>query len=55
MGKWSSNSKSHVATMADGDFCHNEKSVTLSGATTVNIEHIDTDGITKQIIHRLPH
>jgi len=44
MGKWSSSSKSHVATMTEGDFCHNEKSVTLSEATTVSIEHIDANG-----------
>ena len=46
MGKWSSNSKSHVSTMTEGDFCHNEKSVTLSEATTVNIEHTDANGKT---------
>ncbi|TJY36120.1 NADP-dependent isocitrate dehydrogenase [Pontimicrobium aquaticum] len=44
MGKWSASSKSHVATMTEGDFCHNEKSVTLSEATTVNIEHTDANG-----------
>lgn len=46
MGKWSSSSKSHVATMTEGDFCHNEKSVTLPEATTVNIEHTDANGKT---------
>jgi isocitrate dehydrogenase len=46
MGKWSSNSKSHVSTMTEGDFCHNEKSVTLSEATTVNIEHTNANGKT---------
>lgn len=44
MGKWSSGSKSHVATMTEGDFCHNEKSITLPEATTVTIEHIDANG-----------
>jgi len=44
MGKWSSSSKSHVSTMTEGDFCHNEKSITLSEATTVNIEHTNTEG-----------
>lgn len=44
MGKWSSSSKSHVATMTEGDFSHNEKSVTLTDATTVSIEHIDANG-----------
>ncbi|MFT5217516.1 MAG: isocitrate dehydrogenase [Glaciecola sp.] len=46
MGKWSSSSKSHVSTMTEGDFCHNEKSMTLSEATTVNIEFNDTKGNT---------
>jgi isocitrate dehydrogenase len=46
MGKWSSSSKSHVSTMTEGDFCHNEKSITLSEATTVNIEFNDTKGST---------
>lgn len=44
MGKWSSSSKSHVATMTEGDFSHNEKSIILTDATTVSIEHIDANG-----------
>jgi len=44
MGAWSSDSKTHVATMSEGDFFHNEKSVTVSNATDVKIEHIGTDG-----------
>ncbi|WP_452599289.1 NADP-dependent isocitrate dehydrogenase [Pontimicrobium sp. MEBiC01747] len=44
MGAWSSESKSHVATMEAGDFAHNEKSVTISEATTVTIEHVDANG-----------
>ena len=46
MGAWSKTSKSHVATMTEGDFCHNEKSITLNEATTVSIEHIDSQGNT---------
>jgi isocitrate dehydrogenase len=46
MGKWSSSSKSHVATMTEGDFYHSEKSVTLTEATTVTIEHMDASGNT---------
>src|SRR5215217_3473264 len=30
MGAWSSSSKTHVATMSDGDFRHSEKSVTMA-------------------------
>jgi isocitrate dehydrogenase len=44
MGEWSSDSRSHVATMEDGDFRHSEKSVTLPEATTLRIEHVATDG-----------
>ena len=44
MGAWSSNSKTHVATMGAGDFAHNEKSVTLSDATNIKIEHTDSNG-----------
>ncbi len=44
MGAWSSDSKTHVATMSEGDFAHNEKSLTLSNATTVNIRHTNKNG-----------
>ncbi|WP_353778501.1 NADP-dependent isocitrate dehydrogenase [Winogradskyella sp. 3972H.M.0a.05] len=44
MGAWSSDSKSHVSTMTHGDFAHNEKSVTLNEATSVNIQHTDANG-----------
>ena len=54
MGKWSSSSKSHVATMTEGDFRHNEKSVNLSEATTVTIEHIDANGKTTVLKEGLP-
>ena len=41
MGEWSSDSKTHVATMSQGDFAHNETSVTVDEATTVKIVHTD--------------
>ncbi|WP_274476504.1 NADP-dependent isocitrate dehydrogenase [Mangrovimonas aestuarii] len=44
MGAWSSDSKSHVATMSAGDFRSNEKSVTVQNATNVKIEHVDANG-----------
>ncbi len=44
MGEWSADSRSHVTTMSSGDFAHNEKSVTLSTATKVNIVHKDLSG-----------
>ncbi len=46
MGAWSADSKTHVSTMAAGDFRHNEKSVTVDQATTVRIEHVGADGNT---------
>ncbi|MEZ4842252.1 MAG: NADP-dependent isocitrate dehydrogenase [Flavobacteriaceae bacterium] len=44
MGTWSTDSKTHVATMTQGDFAHNEKSVTIQKATSIKIEHIDNKG-----------
>ena len=44
MGAWSSESQSHVATMTEGDFAHNEKSTTIEGATHVQIVHTDANG-----------
>ena len=46
MGEWSSDSKTHVATMCKGDFHHNEKSVCVENATDVKIELFTTDGNT---------
>lgn len=44
MGKWSSHSKSHVATMSTGDFFHNEKSLTIDQEGSVKIVHTDSTG-----------
>ena len=44
MGAWSADSKTHVATMSEGDFAHNEKSVTIAKSTSVHILHITNDG-----------
>ena len=44
MGAWSSNSKTHVATMGAGDFQANEKSVTIPSATNVKIELVAENG-----------
>jgi len=46
MGAWSSDSKTHVATMEANDFAHNENSVTLNDATSIKIVHTDSDGTT---------
>lgn len=44
MGVWKADSKTHVATMSEGDFAHNEKSITLEDATSIKIEHFDNNG-----------
>ena len=54
MGKWSSESKSHVATMSAGDFFHNEKSITLASDDDVRIEHVDSDGKTTVLKESTP-
>ena len=57
MGEWSSNSKTHVAHMTDGDFFGSEKSITLSDADVVRMEFVDQDGNTtvfKEKLELLP-
>ncbi|MGB0441533.1 MAG: NADP-dependent isocitrate dehydrogenase [Pseudohongiellaceae bacterium] len=44
MGAWSSASKSHVASMAEGDFFGSEQSTTVPAATSVRIQHTGSDG-----------
>jgi isocitrate dehydrogenase len=44
MGEWSSDSKSHVAHMSDGDFYSSEKSVVINKAGDVRINFIDENG-----------
>src|SRR6187200_177475 len=44
MGAWSPRSRSHVATMGDGDFRSTERSVTVGGPGTIRIEHVARDG-----------
>ena len=46
MGEWTKDSQTHVATMSEGDFAHNEKSVTVPEATSITIEHVDGEGNT---------
>ncbi|MBP6620626.1 MAG: NADP-dependent isocitrate dehydrogenase, partial [Leadbetterella sp.] len=47
MGAWSADSKSHVATMTEGDFYGSEKSVVVEKATSVKISFIDAAGSEK--------
>src|SRR5690606_21322135 len=44
MGAWEKDSKSHVATMTEGDFFHNEKSMTMSSDDTLKIVLTDQSG-----------
>ena len=44
MGAWSADSKTHVTSMAEGDFYGSEKSVTVKDATDVRIEFTANDG-----------
>uniref|UniRef100_P41561 Isocitrate dehydrogenase [NADP] 2 n=1 Tax=Colwellia maris TaxID=77524 RepID=IDH2_COLMA len=54
MGAWSKESKSHVAHMASGDFYGSEKSVTIDGATSVNIEFVAKNGDVTLLKSKLP-
>ena len=49
MGAWSADSKTHVATMTEGDFANNEKSYTTKKATSISIHHIAENG-TKKVL-----
>tara|TARA_R110002072_G_scaffold302100_1_gene483964 strand:- start:152942 stop:155179 length:2238 start_codon:yes stop_codon:yes gene_type:complete len=44
MGAWSSDSKTHVASMSDRDFCGSEQSHVMSEADAVRIELVGEDG-----------
>ncbi len=54
MGKWSADSKTHVASMTEGDFYGSEKSVTLSAATEVSIEFSGDSGSKKTLKSAFP-
>ena len=47
MGKWSPDSKTHVAHMQTGDFYGSEKSVVIAQAGNVKIAFVGADGTTK--------
>ena len=54
MGRWSTDSKSHVAHMSDGDFYSSEQSVVVETAGEVRIEHIDESGTTTVLKETTP-
>ncbi|MGS2763232.1 NADP-dependent isocitrate dehydrogenase [Sinomicrobium sp. M5D2P9] len=54
MGAWSSDSRSHVATMDAGDFMHNEKSHTLTQKDILKISLKQADGSVTVLKESLP-
>ncbi len=54
MGAWSADSKTHVSTMAHGDFRANEKSLTIEKAGSLRIELHQADGETKVLKESVP-
>ncbi|MEM1029899.1 MAG: NADP-dependent isocitrate dehydrogenase [Myxococcota bacterium] len=54
MGKWSADSKTHVASMSGHDFFANETSITVPAATTARIEHVAPDGTVRVLKDNLP-
>jgi isocitrate dehydrogenase len=54
MRAWPKDSRTHVATMAEGDFRSNERSVTLASATKARIEHVAPDGTVTVLQPSLP-
>jgi isocitrate dehydrogenase len=54
MGAWSPDSRTNVATMSDGDFCHSEKSVVLPADDDLRIEHVAEDGTVTVLKESVP-
>jgi isocitrate dehydrogenase len=54
MGEWSADSKSHVASMSDGDFYSSEKSTVIDKAGEVKIELISDSGETSILKEKTP-
>ena len=54
MGAWSSDSKSHVSHMNDGDFYGTEKSITIKDAGSFTIEFTDANGATNILKENSP-
>ncbi len=54
MGPWTKDSATHVATMDQGDFKSNEKSVTLPTATHIKVELKAKDGTTTLLKEDMP-
>ncbi len=52
--KWAADSKTNVASLSEGDFFGNEKSVTVPAATTVRIELVKADGLVQVLRDSTP-
>jgi isocitrate dehydrogenase len=52
--KWAPDSKTNVASLSEGDFFGNEKSVTVPAATTVRIELVKADGLVQVLRDSTP-
>ena len=54
MGVWSADSKTSVATMDEGDFRHNEKSVIIPADDVLKIQLVAADGTVTALKEKLP-
>ena len=54
MGAWSPDSKSHVASMTDGDFYSSEKSAVVASAGDLKIEFTSNEGETRVLKESVP-
>ncbi len=54
MGEWSRDSRTHVATMGEGDFQSTERSVTVAEAGDVRIEHVVAGGEVSVLKESIP-
>ncbi|MBD3619950.1 MAG: NADP-dependent isocitrate dehydrogenase [Chromatiales bacterium] len=54
MGAWSADSKSHVASMSEGDFYGSEQSVVIEADGAVKIELVTDDGQTRVLKEKTP-
>ena len=54
MGDWSKDSKTHVATMDDGDFRSTEQSFTVDADDELRIEHVGKDGTVTVLKESVP-
>ena len=53
MGAWSSESKSHIASMSEADFYASEQSVCIENATEIKVEFTDENGSIKVLKEHL--